>query len=195
MTMTATEILRAEHELISTALAILENICKRWEREEAVEPADVHSLLDFFAKLADRLHHAKEEDILFPIIEEAGISTKNDLIGNLLAEHTLGRAFVGSMKDDLELLRNGDLQAAESLAETARGYICLLVQHICKENRILYVSVEEHLGARGQAELLERFEQVEPSSSPTGISAQFQEAITELEATYGSSDQVRRLCG
>ncbi len=68
-----TAMLREEHEVILKALALLERV---GQRLEVAEPADRDALAwlqGFFSTFADRCHHGKEEQHLFPALERHGI--------------------------------------------------------------------------------------------------------------------------
>ena len=77
--MTATEILRSEHELIDRALDRLEALCGTLGKAGASAVADSKSMSDtieFIQAYADERHHRKEEQGLFPALERCGRSSE-----------------------------------------------------------------------------------------------------------------------
>ena len=50
---------------------------------------------------ADKCHHGKEEDVLFPELEKAGIARQGGPIGVMLHEHVSGREFIRRMSEAL----------------------------------------------------------------------------------------------
>ncbi|MGQ9493468.1 MAG: hemerythrin domain-containing protein [Anaerolineae bacterium] len=95
--MRATEQLMEEHRAIETVLNILENVCQRLETGKAVDAEHLEHILEFIRIFADRCHHGKEEDLLFPAMEKAGIPREGGPIGVMLIEHVQGRNYVRGM--------------------------------------------------------------------------------------------------
>ena len=54
--------------------------------------ADLDDAMDFIKTFADSCHHAKEEDLLFPAMGEAGFPSRGGPVGVMLMEHEQGRA-------------------------------------------------------------------------------------------------------
>ena len=183
--MRPTEELTHEHQAILRMIAILRNVSARLENESsAVDPADLVEIVDFIRVFADQCHHGKEEDLLFPAMEEAGIPREGGPIGVMLAEHTLGREYVKGMAEAVAGFQQGDQQAARNFAEKATNYGNLLSQHIHKEDSILYMIADAHLGAEQDRELLEAFERVEREVIGAGRHEAFHDLLDRLERTY-----------
>jgi hemerythrin-like domain-containing protein len=131
---------------------------------------------------ADRCHHAKEEDLLFVAMEEAGIPRQGGPIGVMLHEHTLGRGYVQGMADGLAAYKMGG--GGAQVAGNARGYVELLTQHIHKEDHILYPMADRALSAAKQAELAEGFERVERERVGPGKHEAYHALLDRLEGAY-----------
>ena len=156
------EDLRMEHEAVKITLRILDSICKQAEKTgEMVSPEHLEQLIEFFTTFVDRCHHGKEEELLFPALEEIGVSREGGPIGVMLKEHQQGRDHVAKMKASLIRYREGDRGTAGDLVQHARAYIALLNQHIDKENNVLFVLADKHLSEDKQTELWEGFETLE----------------------------------
>ncbi len=192
--MKATDILKSEHDVIKILLADLDAVCKKIGREEQVDPDHLDQILDFIRNFADAFHHAKEEDLLFSLMEEAGVPDEKDLVGELLAEHTLGRAFVMSLADEVELIREGKRAAATDFVDFAQSYILLLAHHICKEDNILCPMVDRHLTSQQQQRLQDEFEKVEREKFATGTRQKYAQIVESLKDTYGASPEILEMC-
>ena len=70
--MRPTEILMQEHRVIEQVLDCLETMAQRAEAGEGVDLESAKQAIDFFRNFADRCHHGKEEDCLFPLLEQKG---------------------------------------------------------------------------------------------------------------------------
>jgi len=180
----AITILMTEHEAIKTMLNILENLATRFEKGELLDLEQVKKALEFITGFADRCHHAKEEDLLFPALEKAGIPRQGGPIGVMLAEHDEGRSHVRAMKEAAERLERGDKKAGLDWARHARAYVSLLNQHIFKEDNILYPMGNERLSAEAQRKLMEEFERVEKEIIGPGKHEYFEAILEELKNRY-----------
>lgn len=146
-----------EHMAILLALDILEKMTDAVKSNVDMEYKDFIDMVEFLKLFADKCHHGKEEDFLFPALEEAGILRQNGPIGVMLAEHEQGRKFIRQMQDSLS---NNTIQR-EDFANSATAYINLLRNHINKENNVLFPMGDAKLSYEKQKELLERFERFE----------------------------------
>ena len=119
------EDLRMEHEAVKITLRVLDSICKQAEKTgEMASPEHLEQLIEFFTTFVDRCHHGKEEELLFPALEEVGVSREGGPIGVMLKEHQQGRDHVAKMKAALIRYREGDRGAAGDIVHHARAYIC-----------------------------------------------------------------------
>ncbi len=133
-----TAILRDEHALI---LRVANRLAGMLAAEADGEPLDYETLtkcITFFRLFADACHHSKEEDLLFPSLEEQGMSSDSGPIAVMLYEHEVGRVYVRSMADAIDGARDGDEEAGVQLRDAARGFVSLITAHIGKENHILF---------------------------------------------------------
>ena len=89
--MKATEALKHEHEAVKLMMRIMEAISARIRSGLKVQRQDLDNMTDFLRVFVDQCHHAKEEEIFFPVLEEAGIPKTGGPIGVMLAEHEQGR--------------------------------------------------------------------------------------------------------
>lgn len=179
-----TKILMAEHEAIKTMLRVLENLASRLEAGEKVDPEHLRMALDFITGFADRCHHAKEENLLFPAMESAGIPRYGGPIGVMLTEHEEGRRHVRAMKEAADRLARGEKEAGFDFARHARGYTSLLSQHIFKEDNILYAMADERISPADQEKLREEFARVEKEIIGPGQHERFEAILQELSTKY-----------
>ncbi len=176
--MTATDDLRAEHEGILRMLEILRAIARRIQAGTAVPTAQLHDIIGFLQVFVDKCHHGKEEDILFPALEEGGLPREGGPIGVMLHEHALGRGHVRDMGAALA----DDGPAA--FAAPALAYIELLTRHIAKENDVLFVMAERMLGAPALKRMHEDFERLEEERIGPGRHEAFHRLLDDLAAEY-----------
>lgn len=173
--MLPTEQLKAEHEGIKLALRVLDVVCQKIEAGEMADSKDLADILEFITVFADKCHHGKEEDLLFPAMVGSGVPKEGGPIEVMLAEHNEGRGYVRAMKEASQ---------QKNFVGPARSYINLLTQHIDKEDNILYMIADMHLTEEKQKELSVEFEKVEKEKIGEGKHEEFHKLLEKLSGIY-----------
>nr|MDO8134505.1 hemerythrin domain-containing protein [Candidatus Njordarchaeum guaymaensis] len=155
-----TELLKEEHRVIERMLHVLELANEKALKSGEVPLELYEKAVDFIRVFADRCHHGKEEETLFPLVEQRGVP-KNGPTHVMRIEHEQGRSIVRALVEAVERYKNGDVGAKEAIVEYARNYGRLLSQHIWKEDNVLYPLADGVLKHSDRAELIQRFEEVE----------------------------------
>ncbi|MFQ5461584.1 MAG: hemerythrin domain-containing protein [Phycisphaerae bacterium] len=150
-------VLRAEHQVILKVLGVLKSLMQRFDRGEGFEGQALGECVEFFKFFADACHHAKEEDLLFPLLEERGIPRDGGPIGCMLEEHRQARAFTQQMADALNALAEGDRSGEPRFREAARSYWELLENHIFKEDNVLFTMGDQVMCDADQDALCGKF--------------------------------------
>ena len=135
---------------------------------------------EFFAEFADRCHHAKEEDLFFPLLKERGIPEQGGPIGVMLHEHDMGRDCVRRMRESAQ----GESLDGDKFAAAAKEFIPLLRQHIFKENNVLFKMAESILSENDDAELDEQFSEVERERRLAGMHERCDQEVARWEETF-----------
>jgi hemerythrin-like domain-containing protein len=156
-----TQILGEEHEEILAVLDALERVVHCIEAGGTVPLQVLADFHEFFTVFADRCHHGREEELLFPFLERKGIPRAGGPLGCMLAEHDEGRGYMRLMAQNAQGCAEGDVPARNSWCEAARGYANLLRNHIWKENEILFRMAECVISPEEQAALGVQFAKVE----------------------------------
>jgi hemerythrin-like domain-containing protein len=179
-----TEQLKDEHSAVKIMLQILEAVSKKLESGQKVSAEHLDMIIEFIRIFTDKCHHGKEEGILFPAMEEAGIPAEGGPIAVMLSEHDSGRKYVRGMSRGIAEYRKSGLKATPKIVKNARGYIELLTQHIYKEDNILYPMADKYLSAMAQGELMGKFEQLEEEVIGPGEHEKLNQALNSLMDTY-----------
>lgn len=170
------EILKAEHRLIEKVLEATERMVDR----APIDRAYFLKAIEFLSQFADGVHHAKEEEELFPALESAGIPHEGGPIGCMLHEHDQGRSFIRGMIAALDAAASGDAGGVWLLQTAVRQYVQLLRQHIQKEDNVLFRIADSALAAEDQQHMFERFEQAEKAGPRAGATARYVALAEEL---------------
>ncbi len=140
-----THTLKHEHRIIEQVLRALEGICLRLELGEAVPPEALIHTLDFVQIYADRFHHEKEEMHLFPALQQNGMQDEGGPLGFLKQEHHIERQLLIELGAAVTDYRNGTDEAKHRIVEQARQYSRHLLNHMRREDSILFMLAEEIL--------------------------------------------------
>lgn len=182
--MNPTQELTHEHAIVNQALKILAHLCDRVETGAPPNTAHIAQLLEFITEFVDRCHHAKEEELLFPAMEQAGGAQIKPMVAQMLAEHDTGRSFGRKLKQAFADYAAGQAHALPALVDNARRYIRILEPHIVKEDTILYVVAEQVLAQAQQTALTAGFAKIEAERAGPGKHEEFHQLIHQLAKVY-----------
>jgi hemerythrin-like domain-containing protein len=156
-----TEILEAEHRVIAKVISAVSVLADRVEVDQAVDVEMLRNIVEFMRIYADKCHHGKEEDLLFPLLEKKGIPMQGCPVGALLAEHARGRVLVTSLSDATTSYENGEPAAQEAILKSLHSIFAVYPNHIWKEDYLLFPMTNKVLSPVEQQKLSEDFEEVE----------------------------------
>lgn len=182
--MKATDQLVQEHHGIMLMLNIMSKVADKIEKAHELNIDHQEKIIEFLKVFADKCHHGKEEDILFPVLESKGVPRENGPIGVMLFEHKVGRGFIKEMIEAFEQFKTGDKNALSKISNSMRSYINLLTGHIHKENNILFPMGDRVLSDQLQTELYEKFEKLEEEKIGLGKHDEFHRMLKDLKGIY-----------
>lgn len=164
--MKPTEELSREHRVIEKVIGALEGMAGRAEMNGKLDAADAESIIDFIRSFADKCHHGKEEERLFPALEENGFSPEAGPTAMMRHEHEIGRARVRAMAGAVKGAASGKERDLHVFVEAALGYGSLLRSHIHKEDNVLFPLADEALSPARMKQLEAEFGEVERGNAP-----------------------------
>lgn len=140
--------------------------CRKMLRRavESLDPFDPESLEEsivFLKYVMDRVHHAKEEDALFPMLEAASDEFEPLTLKTMHEQHFHGRSYLKAAEALLEDARQGSEEALRALSETIRAYERFTATHMKQEERVLFPLVEQTLDEAQDNTLLTHFRRVQ----------------------------------
>jgi hemerythrin-like domain-containing protein len=132
--------------------------------------------LDFFRKFADGCHHTKEEQALFPLLEQRGIPKRGGPIGMMLLEHAEGRQLLADLDAALVARDRPRFDAAGG------AYCALLRAHIAKERGVLFPIGARVLRAGDDDALAQRFAAIERGAGGAELHARLHAELARWKA-------------
>lgn len=179
------EDLMDEHRTIERGIAIVGAMRGRIEGGDPVPLADVERIVDFVRGFADQCHHHKEEKLLFPAMEAAGVQNEGGPIGELLTEHDAGRAYVAQLWGAVGHSTGDILIADRNVTQVMAAYASLLTAHIRTEDQETFPLADRVLSDAVKAKLAEQFDEYEREVLGGGAHERYLASLEQLEQAYG----------
>ena len=178
------KVLEEEHRVIEKVLKVLKKASENIKAGVNPPVEELKKALEFLRMFADKCHHGKEEDILFPVLESRGVSRSGGPIGVMLQEHEQGRNLIKKMSRAIENIEKGDKNGYMLFSENASYYVELLEAHISKEDNVLYPIGRKVLNEEDFGKLLESFEKIGEERMGHGVHEKYHEIAEELSLKY-----------
>lgn len=183
--MESIKIMVAEHDNIRRMLKVIRKVCYRVLTKGEYDVSDFPRIIDFVRSYADKLHHGKEEDILFVTMNnELEKLSKSGAITGMYIEHDSGRLFMANLEKGVNKFIAGDDEARLDVIANAICYADLLDRHIEKENTAMYKFAENMLNDTSKAFIEEECMKIEEQATSSGIQEKYINLVAELENKY-----------
>ncbi len=140
------QLLVNEHVVIKRWLALIPSVVENIDLTTDEGLQIIVDGIDLMRSYADRLHHAKEEDILFTYFDDS-----EKIFQVIYEDHRVARNHVK------EMLTAVEKKDVSSLSQHLTAYGILLAEHIKKEDEILFPWLDRKLTGGQVVELEEKF--------------------------------------
>jgi hemerythrin-like domain-containing protein len=150
--------LMVEHRLIEKMLAVIQRAPTRVSQTRSIDPHLIDVIVDFFQVYADRLHHGKEENILFKELRKKGLSAEDErLMNELIDEHAVARQAINALAEANARYR--EKAGAELAGVTARlnTIADLYPRHITKEDKVFFPAAQAYFSEEENQAMIAEF--------------------------------------
>ncbi len=145
--------LMKEHEHILRVIAAIPSLIDMHGINPTKGESAIRHAIDFIRTYADKLHHAKEEDILFGYFDQS-----SDIIQSMYADHVQGRLYIASLCTALDTVDRSGVE------KNLTAYAALLTEHIRKEDEVLYPWMDRKLTDSQIGQLYSRFAEADTAA-------------------------------
>jgi DUF438 domain-containing protein len=152
------DLLMRDHETTEKVFAAME---KPFTSPAGPDPALVVKLFDYVHNYVDRCHNQKEEQHLFPLVEQRGIPRGSGPLAVMLAEHQAARDLLAKLEPLVRAYAGGDASVLEPLRATFGEYVALCKDHYWKENDVLFPMAARVMSEADGTAVVRGIEQVE----------------------------------
>lgn len=156
--------LMREHEIILKTISAMEHAGDAMKRGARIDAELLREAVRFMQNFADRLHHSKEEDLLFPAFENKGVPEEGGPVGVMKTEHEQARAIVASFEAAVEAYAEQGEAASGPVCAAIKDIAGLYPDHIWKEDNVLYPMAVELFSAEEMNSLERQFEDVDAAA-------------------------------
>jgi hemerythrin-like domain-containing protein len=180
-----TEVLRKEHTIIQKMANAAKQDAKEIRKRGVVDTDRVAKYHDFFQNFADRCHHAKEEEELFPVLRKMKVDPI--IIDLLIQHHAEGRILLGGIEDALTALTTDRSEPdTQALGRYILEYAHLMDRHIRIENEYLWPRAAERLSDPQKEALAKAFYRIETVDLGKGFHEKYHALAMDILGTANS---------
>ncbi|HEY0959208.1 MAG TPA: hemerythrin domain-containing protein [Novosphingobium sp.] len=177
----AIEMLTREHRTILCVIQGLGRLAQFVREGRDVDVAQLREAVAFMREFADRFHHAKEKDVLYPACIDYGLQLPGRPIAVLLGERQESRRLSDQLATSIKKY-GADRAKARELAATAVDAIArLYLHHIRDEERLVFPWVKRILPIKTRERLYVQFMEID-ARNPPATQERFQEFAQRLAA-------------
>jgi len=139
----STASLRRDHELIEKVIKAMESTIQLLNDGKQIPESILLPVIDFSKNFTDVCHHSKEENSLFPALEQAGMPRNMGPIAIMLMDHERSR----ELGKEMESSANNYISSGDStkLINDMQQYVEHITEHLWKENNKLFMMAEARL--------------------------------------------------
>ncbi|PIN84033.1 MAG: cation-binding protein [Nitrosopumilales archaeon CG11_big_fil_rev_8_21_14_0_20_33_24] len=139
----STTSLRRDHELIEKVIKAMESTIQLLNDGKQIPESILLPVIDFSKNFTDVCHHSKEENSLFPALEQAGMPRHMGPIAMMLIDHERSREIGKEMENSAKnYILSGD---STKLISDMQQYVEHITEHLWKENNKLFMMAEARL--------------------------------------------------
>jgi len=139
----STASLRRDHDLIEKVIKAMEITIQLLENGKQIPESILNPVIDFSKNFTDVCHHSKEENALFPALEQAGMPRNMGPIAIMLMDHERSRELGKFMESSAkEYINSG---SSKNLVDYMKQYVEHITEHLWKENNRLFLMAEARL--------------------------------------------------
>ena len=177
----AIEMLTREHRTILCVIQGLGRLAHFVREGRDVDVAELREAVVFMREFADRCHHAKEKDVLYPACIDYGLQLHGRPMAVLLGERQESRRLGGQLADSIREYAVDRAKARELAGTTMDAIARLYLHHIRDEERLVFPMVKQILPIKTRERLYEQFMEID-ARNPPGTHERFQEFAQRLAA-------------
>ena len=143
---TLADILSAEHDLIKRVIAVLDRESGRIGEGQDVDAVFIDRVVDFIHTYAERVHHGKEEEVIFRELDSKSLSPEHrQMMERLVREHVEMRHLAEDLVEARERYIEGDEEALRTVEDTIGRLSDLYPDHFRTEEETFFPAAQSYV--------------------------------------------------
>lgn len=184
---TSIDSLTRDHEHLLGALTCLQCLAKCCVEGQPLDAERAASLVELIRDFGCGLHHALEDELLFPLLEGHGVAREGGAIGVLCYEHEAFTQALGRLSSAMAEAARGDAWAGRAWARQVDALRHLSSGHMAKEEGVLFPFAAKHLGTQEDTKLSAAMAALEAKRFP-GLRVRVERELPEHLAALGVTE-------
>lgn len=150
--------LMIEHRTIERMISLMDKEVQRIGKGLEPDTEFIRTAVDFIKTYADRLHHGKEEDILFrDLVKKQLLTEHKRIMDELIKEHALGRENTRKLVEARNKYLSGEKDSVRAIADNMGILAKFYPRHIEKEDKHFFLPVMDYFTKDEQSAMLAEF--------------------------------------
>ena len=150
--------LMIEHRTIERMISLMDKEVQRIGKGLEPDTEFIRTAVDFIKTYADRLHHGKEEDILFRDLAKKQLSPEHKrIMDELIKEHALARENTRKLVEARNKHLAGEKNSVKVIVENMGILAKFYPKHIEKEDKHFFLPVINYFTKDEQSAMLAEF--------------------------------------
>ena len=170
-----------EHILITRWINVLEEEVKTMDMRSKIKQELFRTVVDFFEDYTHKIHHGKEEQVLFDRLEDKRIDVQDKvIIDDLILEHVSAGIKVDNLSKAVEEWAPGESNATQYVKSKLYDLVLFYPDHMEREEKRFFEKAMKYFNDDEREEILEEFALFDDSE----LEDIFTERISKLEKEY-----------
>lgn len=175
-------VLMIEHRLIEKVLLLVGNEIDRIEDRLAIDKDFLKKSVDFIITYADKIHHGKEEDILFEQLKTKPLNEEETkIMAELNEEHVVSRRNASELIQAEAKYFNGDRSQIDVIKEKLTFIVNFYPVHIAKEDKRFFIQTQRHFSTAELDQMLQEFEVFDSRMDKEKYQKLYEQMKTDLQ--------------
>jgi len=173
--------LKHDHHVIQQVVAGMSAVADLLDSGKQVDPSVLIDVVHFLRLFADRCHHEKEDQYLFPVLATKATLNIRREMESLEREHRSAKQLVDQLAKVAALYFDNPAAVRYRVIDLLQQLVELYPAHIWKEDFLLFPLAQQNLSESEQQDLKEQFEDIERDVGED-IHASFEMLAQKMEA-------------
>lgn len=153
--------LKHDHHVIQQVVAGMSAVADLLDSGKQVDPSVLIDVVHFLRLFADRCHHEKEDQYLFPVLATKATLNIRREMESLEREHRSAKQLVDQLAKVAALYFDNPAAVRYRVIDLLQQLVELYPAHIWKEDFLLFPLAQQNLSETEQQDLKEQFEDIE----------------------------------